>query len=141
MNKLVSKNPIQRFKLGNRIVKFQQAGKIYASRPREVHGAEVNGERVGYVEIPGKGYVAISPSGKAYNYNGNGAVGQLNFKPINLSNYDLYHIQRAAQTPGKITGFTSRDASAVANYWVNKKPSYQRTSSKIVVNKQEKTQY
>ena len=139
MNKLVSRNPIQRFKLGNRIVKFQQAGKVYASRPREVHGAEVNGERVGYVEIPGKGYVAISPSGKAYNYNGNGAVGQLNFKPINLSNYDLYHIQRAAQTPGKITGFTSRDASAVANYWVNKKPSYQRTSSKIVVNKQEKT--
>lgn len=130
MNKLVSKNPVQRFKLGNRIVKFQQAGKIYASRPREVHGAEVNGERVGYVEIPGKGYIAISPSGKAYNYNGNGAVGQLNFKPINLSNYDLYHIWRAAQTPGKITGFTSRDASAVANYWVTRRPSYQRVSPK-----------
>jgi len=31
-------------------------------------GETVNGERVAYVNIPGKGYIAVSPTGKAYSY-------------------------------------------------------------------------
>lgn len=95
---------------------------VYGLYPHELLGASVNGERVGYVNIPGKGYIAISPTGKAYTFKDQGGLDRSSFKPIKLSNYDRQHIFKATQRNGGITAYgTGENAQKVADYWVKQR--------------------
>ena len=106
----------------------------YGLKPHEILGAVVNGNNVAYVNIPGKGYIAIDGKGNAYTYREKlGPSRQMHlqrdsFKPIKLTNYDRQHIYKAATRDNGMTGF---DASVndIAKYWaaqgkpkVNAKP-------------------
>ena len=106
-------NEIQKFKEGRKILKGQ-----YGLDTHEVMGETVNGERVAYVNIPGKGYIAVSPTGKAYSYKAdNSKATGLQFTPINLTNYDREHIFKATQRSGGMTALSHFTADKVAKYW------------------------
>ena len=110
-------NEIQKFKKNRMIPKGQ-----YGLKPHEILGAVVNGNNVAYVNIPGKGYIAIDGKGNAYTYGEKlGPSRQMHlqrdsFKPIKLTNYDRQHIYKAATRDNGMTGF---DASVndIAKYW------------------------
>ena len=73
MNKLVSKNPVQRFKLGNRIVKFKQAGKItYAIRDGRLVKHDPS---VGHQEYVNSNQDALNIYNKTAIFNGGGVGG------------------------------------------------------------------
>lgn len=110
-------NEIQKFKKNRMIPKGQ-----YGLKSHEILGATVNGNNVAYVNIPGKGYIAIDGKGNAYTYGEKlGPSRQMHlqrdsFKPIKLTNYDRQHIYKAATRDNGMIGF---DASVndIAKYW------------------------
>ena len=135
MNKLVSKRPILRFKQGRKILKGQ-----YGLKPHEILGAGVGGQKVAYVNIPGKGYVAVDAKGNAYITRNEGSNGQFykktQFVPIKLTNYDRYHIYKAATRKGGMTGYGT--IQSIADYWGQRRvadPNAVTTKQKVVNNK------
>jgi len=80
-------------------------------------GANINGNRVAYVYIPGKGYIALDRYGNAYTYDDSKGLNRDSFRKINLTDYDKQHIYKATQKDGAFTGLTGRDAQYVSDYW------------------------
>ena len=107
-------NEIQKFKKNRMIPKGQ-----YGLKPHEILGATVDGENVAYVNIPGKGYIAIDGKGNAYTTRNEGENGEFyrktTFIPIKLklTNYDRQHIYKAARDKS-MTGLA---ANTIAKYW------------------------
>ena len=106
-------NEIQKFKKNRMIPKGQ-----YGLKPHEILGATVDGENVAYVNIPGKGYIAIDGKGNAYTTRNEGENGELyrktTFIPIKLTNYDRQHIYKAATRDNGMTGLAVNN---IAKYW------------------------
>ena len=107
-------NEIQKFKKNRMIPKGQ-----YGLKPHEILGATIDGENVAYVNIPGKGYIAIDGKGNAYTTRNEGENGELyrktTFIPIKLTNYDRQHIYKAATRDNGMTGLA---VNSIAKYWV-----------------------
>ena len=105
-------NEIQKFKKNRMIPKGQ-----YGLKPHEILGAVVNGNNVAYVNIPGKGYIAIDGKGNAYMTRNEGENGEFyrktTFVPIKLTNYDRQHIYKAARD----NGMTGLAVNNIAKYW------------------------
>ena len=106
-------NEIQKFKKNRMIPKGQ-----YGLKSHEILGATVNGENVAYVNIPGKGYIAIDGKGNAYTTRNEGKNGELfyghtTFIPIKLTNYDRQHIYKAVRD-NSMTGLA---VNSIAKYW------------------------
>ena len=106
-------NEIQKFKKNRMIPKGQ-----YGLKPHEILGATIDGENVAYVNIPGKGYIAIDGKGNAYTTRNEGENGQFyrktTFVPIKLTNYDRQHIYKAATGDNGMTGLA---VNSIAKYW------------------------
>ena len=106
-------NEIQKFKKNRMIPKGQ-----YGLKPHEILGATVDGENVAYVNIPGKGYIAIDSKGNAYTTRNEGENGEFyrktTFIPIKLTNYDRQHIYKAATRDNSMTGLA---VNSIAKYW------------------------
>ena len=105
-------NEIQKFKKNRMIPKGQ-----YGLKSHEILGATVNGENVAYVNIPGKGYIAIDGKGNAYTTRNEGENGEFyrktTFIPIKLTNYDRQHIYKATRD-NSMTGLA---VNSIAKYW------------------------
>ena len=124
MNKLVSRNPVQRFKEEKIVKAYRGAKTIYGRDAHELMGYKVNGENVAYVNIPGKGYIAVDDSGNAYTYDetpGNG-LKRDSFRPIKLTNYDLDHVVRASQRDSGMTSISPNISTRIAKYWATQQP-------------------
>ena len=112
-------NEIERFKKNRMIPKGQ-----YGLKPHEILGAKINGEKVVYINIPGKGYLAIDGKGNAYTTANESSVGSFDpgrssFKPVRLTNYDRQQIYNAV-TNGKVSSMFSSTGSTVTgitDYW------------------------
>lgn len=109
-------NEIQRFKKNRMIPKGQ-----YGLKPHEILGGAVNGETVGYVNIPGKGYLAIDAKGNAYttrNETKNGGFSRnTTFIPVKLTNYDRQQIYKAVSRNDGVTSWIRDHSNNIANYW------------------------
>ena len=108
-------NEIQKFKKNRMIPKGR-----YGLKPHEILGATVEGEGVAYVNIPGKGYIAIDGKGNAYTTRNEGENGQFyrktTFVPIKLTNYDRQHIYKAATRDNGMIGWGA-SVNDIAKYW------------------------
>ena len=108
---------IQKFKERRKILKGQ-----YGLKSHEVLGGRINGMPVAYVNIPGKGYIAVDQKGNAYRAVNEGSTGVFHpnlttFEKINLTNYDRGHIYKAATRNDGMTSFGLAQASRIADYW------------------------
>ena len=108
---------IQKFKENRKILKGQ-----YGLKSHEVLGGRINGMPVAYVNIPGKGYIAVDQKGNAYRAVNEGSTGVFHpnlttFEKINLTNYDRGHIYKAATRNDGMTSFGLAQASRIADYW------------------------
>lgn len=91
---------------------------------------------VAYVNIPGKGYIAVDQKGNAYRAVNEGSTGVFHpnlttFEKINLTNYDRGHIYKAATRNNGMTSFGLAQASRIADYWAKQgapKPAVKSTS-------------
>ena len=110
-------NEIQKFKKNRMIPKGQ-----YGLKPHEILGGTVNGENVAYVNIPGKGYIAIDRTGNAYTYREKlGPSRQIklkgdSFNPIKLTNYGRQHSYKSAKD-NNLIGFFDASVNNIAKYW------------------------
>lgn len=116
----------------------------YGLKPHEILGATVNGESVAYVNIPGKGYIAIDGKGNAYTTRNEGENGEFYrktiFIPIKLTNYDRQHIYKAATRDNGMTGWGA-SVNDIAKYWAAQgKPKVTNRLVNVRVDKQTDTE-
>ena len=109
----------------------------YSSKPHELRFAYVTGNennRVGWVNIPVKGYIAIDSEGNAYNYNENTNT------PVKqkLTNYDKEQIRKAVNQNGGLTSSSTSSANIVANAWKTNLPWTNLAKQKLNVQMQQK---
>ena len=120
-------NEIQKFKEDRKIPKGR-----YGLKSHEILGGRINGMPVAYVNIPGKGYIAVDQKGNAYTSITDNKQGKaLAFQQIKLSDYDRYHIYKAATRNDGMTSFGTAQASRIANYWTKQGAPKPRVTSTI----------